>query len=121
MLKHGQNLTRIINHDLLVALGSLEGCLHIALNTGFSHNVLEGICTLGCAFIYHPLVEKFYLFRGYPSGISEDMCKILAVYISSDGVFLYGNSGENIGVLHYERNSLFGYIRSHSCTDILTI
>ena len=121
MLKNGKNLTGIINHDLLVSLGTLKSGLKVIFDTELADNIIGSISSRRCTFIYHSLIQDIDLFGRDPSGISEQMCKILAVDVFSDRILLDRYSGKNIGIFHDQCNRLLGNIGCDGCTDILTV
>ena len=110
------HLSDIVDKYGFASLCSLKGRLHGFFDAKFSHRVIQiiGVCPV-------LFLQGLKLFLGYLAGIADNMGKIDAVNIFSDGILHNGNPLELVAVLHYNGNRLLADIRGHCGCNVFLI
>ena len=92
IIPHLHNASHIILVKQLMPLASLQDRLHLLLDSGFPHNIRQGVILI----LLHQLIV-FLL--GDLAGVADQMGKIYAVRIAADGILGNLHTLQMVGIL----------------------
>ena len=104
LLLHLQHISHAVHIDRTVSLGSLEFRLHILLDSGLSHDIIELI-----VFVFQKKAVQLLL--GRLSDIADQRSEIFCVRVYSQAALGNIHSLKHVHVLHDLRHGFVAYVR----------
>ena len=118
---YGNHLSHIVNDNLLIALGSLQGRFHVGLYAALSHHIIDVVAFRAFSLICHFFIKGGHFIRGNLAGVPQYMGKVLAVHVLSHRILHNADPGQFFGIFHNHSYRFFADIGCHGGSYVFPV